>query len=160
MRRLTALLLIAGAVLVQTGTAWAAKTTFTHTETRKNVVESFAEIDPCLGPITVNLIYNDIFHITEFVSGPNEGAFHVTFTQAGKFLLETEDPALGDYAGTFAVWGGFNGNRQTASGTFTFNAVGRAPDGTRVRFHALEHFNVTPGGVENSFLIETFDCPV
>jgi hypothetical protein len=160
MRRLAALLLIAGAVLVQTGTAWAAKTTVTLTETRKNVVESFAEIDPCLGPITVNLTYNDIFHVTQFVSGPNVGAFHVTFTQVGKFLLETEDPALPDYAGTFAASGGFNGNAQFASATITFNAVGRAPDGTRVRFHALEHFNVTPGGVENSFLIETFDCPV
>lgn len=159
MRRFIAFLIVAGALLVQTGTASAAKPTVTHTETRKNVVESFPEMDPCLGPITVNLIYNDIFHITEFVSGPNEGSVHVTFTQAGKFLLETEDPALPDFTGSFAIWGGFNGNRQSASGTFTFNATGKAPDGSRVRFHALEHFNVTPAGVENSFLVETFDCP-
>jgi hypothetical protein len=160
MRRFIALLIVGGALLVQTGTAFAAKPTITHTETRKNVVESFPEMDPCLGPITVNLSYNDVFHITEFVSGPNEGSVHVTFTQAGKFLLETDDPALPDFTGRFAIWGGFNGNRQNASGTFTFNATGKAPDGSRVRFHALEHFNVTPAGVENSFLVETFDCPV
>jgi hypothetical protein len=160
MRRLLAMSMITAALLAHTGIAWAAKPTVTHTETRKNVQESFSELDPCLGPVTIHLVYNDIFHITEFVSGPNEGAVHVTFTQAGKFLIETEDPSLPDFTGRFAIWGGFNGNRQTASGTFTFNATGKAPDGTRIRFHAVEHFNVTPDGVENSFLMERIDCPV
>jgi hypothetical protein len=160
MRRLAALaVIVLGLVAVQ-GTAWAAKPTVTHTEVRKNVTESFPELDPCLGSVTINLVYNDIFHITEFVSGPNEGSVHVTFTQAGRFLIETADPTLPNFTGHFAVWGGFNGNRQSASGTFTFNAVGRAADGTRVRFHAVEHFNVTPNGVENEFLVETLDCPV
>jgi hypothetical protein len=51
-------------------------------------------------------------------------------------------------------------NRQSEAGTFTFNAVGRSADGTPIRFHAVEHFNLTPGGVENEFSFETFNCPV
>jgi hypothetical protein len=160
MKRLIALSVVAGALLAQSGTALAAKPTITHTETRKNVVESFSELDPCLGQVTVNLVFNDVFHITEFVAGPNEGNVHVTFTQTGKFLLETADPNLPDFSGRFTIWGGFNGNRQSASGTFTFNATGKAPDGTKIRFHFVEHFNVTPNGVENSFAKETLDCPV
>ena len=160
MKRFAALLVLAGMFLVQAPSVLAASPVETHTEVRKNVVESFPEADPCLGQITVNLVYNDVFHITEFVAGPNAGTVHVTFTQAGKFLLETDDPDLPDYSGSFAIWGGFNGNRQSASGTFTFNAIGSAPDGTRVRQHAIEHFNVTPGGLENEFFFETLDCPL
>jgi len=160
MRRLAALSVAALAVLAVQGTAWAAKPTVTETVVRKNVVESFPELDPCLGDVTINLLYSDVFHITEFVSGPNEGTVHVTFTQSGRFLIETADATLPDFTGHFAVWGAFNGNRENASSTFTFNAVGRAPDGSRIRFHGLEHFNVSATGIENSFLIETFDCPV
>jgi hypothetical protein len=159
-RRLTSILIGLLAFTSAQGIAWAAKPTVTHTEVRKNVTESFPETDPCLGSVTINLVYNDIFHITEFVSGPNTGSVHVTFTQTGRFLIQTADPTLPNFTGHFAIWGGFNGNRQSASGTFTFNAVGRAPDGTRVRFHAVEHFNVTPNGVANEFFIETIDCPV
>ena len=56
--------------------------------------------------------------------------------------------------------GRVQGNRKSASGTFTFKAVDEAPDGNRVRFHAVEHFNVTPGGVEIPFIIQTLDRPV
>jgi hypothetical protein len=158
MRRFLAILVSVLAVLGISSSASA--TPITETVVRKDVVESFSEVDPCLGPITINLVYNDVFHITEQVSGPNAGTVHVTFTQAGSFLLETEDASLPDFSGHFAVWGGFNGNAQNASSTFTFNAVGRAPDGTRVRFHALEHFNVSASGIENSFVVESIDCPV
>lgn len=160
MRRLAALSIAVLAFAAIQGTAWAGKPTVTHTEVRKNVMESFQDLDPCLGPVTINLVYNDIFHITEFVSGPNEGSVHVTFTQTGRFLIEPADPSLPDFTGHFAIWGGFNGNRQSASGTFTFNAVGRATDGTKVRFNFVEHFNVTPNGVENSFAHETVGCPL
>lgn len=159
MRRLLALSAVSLTLLAVSSTALAGPVE-TETITRKNVVESFPELDPCLGPITVNLTYNDVFHITEFVSGPNAGSVHVTFTQAGEFLLETEDASLPDFSGHFAIWGGFNGNAQNASGTFTFNAVGRAPDGTKVAFHALEHFNVSASGIVNEFVIERIDCPV
>jgi hypothetical protein len=158
MRRVIAVSAVCLAVLGLSTTALAKP--MTDTVVRKNVVESFSEVDPCLGPITINLVYNDVFHITEQVSGPNTGTIHVTFTQAGSFFIETEDPSLSDFSGHFAVWGGFNGNRQNASETFTFNAVGKAPDGTRIRFHAIAHVNVSASGIENSFLFESIDCPV
>jgi hypothetical protein len=158
MRRLVAVSAVCLAVLGLSTTAVAKP--ITETVVRKNVVESFSELDPCLGPVTINLVYSDVFHITEQVSGPNVGTVHVTFTQAGSFLIETEDPSLPDFSGHFAIWGGFNGNRQNASGTFTFNAVGKAPDGTRVRFQGIEHFNVSASGIENSFSFESIDCPV
>jgi hypothetical protein len=160
MRRVVALSVVVLATLaIQGSPALGATNTLTETVVRKNVTESFSERDPCLGRVTINLVYNDVFHITEFISGPNEGNVHVTFTQTGRFLIETARQALPNFRGHFAIWGGFNGNRRNATGTFTFNAVGRAPDGTRVRFHATEHFNVSASGIENSFLKERFDCP-
>jgi hypothetical protein len=147
-------------VLVQAGAASAAKNVETHTETRKNVTESFREDDPCLGPSRITITFNDVFHITEFVGGPNAGTVHVTFTQAGRFVIDPLAVGLPTFTGHFAIWGGFNGNRRSAAGTFTFNAVGRSADGTLIRFHSVEHFNVTPGGVENSFSFESTNCPV
>jgi hypothetical protein len=160
MRRFVPLVLAASFVVLAISPASAAPPTVTETVREKGVTESFSEDDPCLGPITVTLTYNAVFHITEFVSGPNEGNVHVTFTQAGKFTLTPDDPTLPVYRGSFAIWGGFNGNRQSASGTFTFNAVGKGTDGSRIAFHAVEHFNVTPAGIEKEFLVERFDCPV
>jgi len=160
MRRLIVLLAVAGAVSSQVGAASAAQNVQTHTETRKNVTESFRENDPCLGPSTITITFNDVFHITEFVSGPNQGTVHVTFTQTGKFLIDPDASGVPSFSGSFAVWGGFNENRQSAASTFTFNATGKAPDGTKIRFHAVEHVNVTPGGVVNEFLFETSSCPL
>jgi hypothetical protein len=157
MKRLVALLVVCLPVVAISATAFAKPVT--ETVVRKNITESFDEQDPCLGAVTINLVYNDVFHITEQTTGPNTGTVHVTFTQAGRFLIETEDPSLPDFTGHFAVWGGFNGNRQNAASTFTFNAVGRGDD-LRVRFHAVEHFNVSATGIENFFSIESIDCPV
>lgn len=159
MRRLIPLVAVV-AVMLTAAPATAEKPTVTETFHQKGVTESFPEDDPCLGPITVTLTFNEVFHVTELVSGPNAGTAHFTFTQAGKFVLTPDDPSQPVYRGSFAVWGGFNGNRQNASGTFTFNAVGKGTDGSRIAFHAIEHFNVTPTGVEHQFLMERIDCPV
>jgi hypothetical protein len=160
MKRLIMLSTLTVAVVAFAGPAEAAKPTVTHTEVRKGVVESFREVDPCLGPSTINLVFNDVFHITAFVAGPNAGNVHVTFTQTGKFVIDPDDPSLGDFTGRFTVWGGFNANRRNISATFTFNATGRSAEGLRVRFHVVDHINLTATGVEHSFTFETNDCPV
>ncbi|HEX5967438.1 MAG TPA: hypothetical protein VFY88_03090, partial [Intrasporangium sp.] len=53
-----------------------------------------------------------------------------------------------DASGHFAVWGGFNANKQNVNGTFTFNINGTWEDGSKLSAHSVEHFNTTPGGVE------------
>jgi hypothetical protein len=159
-RRLVALLVVPAVVLLQAGTAWAAKNVVTFTETRHNVMEGFVDFDPCFGYAITSITFNELFHITEFVSGPNEGTGHGTITQAGTFEIDPIGDGVPTFTGRFATRAAFSYNRQGVTRGFTFSAVGVAADGTRIRFHTVEHLNRTPGGFEHEFEIKTVSCPL
>jgi hypothetical protein len=146
--------------LLQAGTAWAAKNVETFTETRHNVTEGFVDYDPCFGFAITSITFNEVFHITEFVSGPNEGTDHGTITQAGTFEIDPIEDGVPTFTGSFATQAAYSHHRQSVARGFTFNAVGVAADGTRIRFHTVEHLNRTPGGVEHEFEVETVSCPL
>ena len=148
-------LLIAG--LLFTGApAFGGAPPVTETTTQKNLVETFVDVIPdpiCSdeGPLyTITTTTNLVMHSTIFADGRE----HDTFTQTGTFVAVPQDPSLPTYTGHFTMWGGFNGNAQSASGTFTFSLHGTANDGSTITLNSVEHFNVTPGGVENSFSFE------
>lgn len=121
----------------------------TETIVEKNVTETFVESFTCdpaeLYEITIT--FTHIEHVTTFP----DGRVHATFTDTGTFEAEALDPEQPDASGKFAVWGGFNENRQNVSGTFTFNVTGQYEDGTRINTHAVSHFNTRPDGVEFFF---------
>jgi hypothetical protein len=120
-------------------------TTVTH---EHGITETFVE--------TGATCSNDLYMITVTYNGVSkeslfdDGRSHVTFTQTGTF---TATPIAAGQAGSghFTIWGGFNDNGKTATGTFTFNATGTNADGTAISTHGLEHFNVRPDGVANEF---------
>lgn len=124
----------------------------TETVTEQGVTETFLDTALCEGDPTheITATFNSIEHITEF----DDGRVHVTFTQTGTFEAVPLDAGGQEASGHFAVWGGFNQNKKTVNGTFTFNINGTFEDGTRISTHGVEHFNVTPDGVEFSF----FNC--
>jgi len=151
-RRVLLLLAALGLVLLPGASALAqGATSETFHEHGATDIES--DVNPCSGvPGTVTITYNAVFHITQ----PASGGEHVTFTQTGSFAFVPDDPSEPSYTGHFAVWGGFNGNKKNAAGTFTFEGTGRGSDGSRISFHGVEHFNVTATGVEVSF--SKFHC--
>jgi hypothetical protein len=115
----------------------------------KNVTETFVDVGPdCAGTglyeitVTYNAVSKESF--------TDAGDVHSTFTQTGTFSAEpVGGGATQGATGHFTVWGGFNSNvaSGTVNGTFTFNGTGRWDDGSRLAFHAVDHFNTTPKGV-------------
>jgi hypothetical protein len=130
----------------------------TTTTTEKNLVETFVDVLPTScpfdGPLyTITTTSNLITHETLF----DDGRIHATFTQTGTFVaVPLEDPSLPIYTGKFTVWGGFNVNKKTVSGTFTITVHGTGSDGSTLKFHETDHFNVRPDGTVNEF----FRCHV
>jgi hypothetical protein len=152
LRRLTLVLLTTFLVLLA-GPAYAAPTT--ETNTAKGVVETFVDVVPSCeggGPLyTITTTSNLIEHETIF----NDGRVHATFTQTGTFTaVPLDDPTLPSYTGKFTVWGGFNANRSTVNGTFTFSVRGTGSDGSTFSNHSVDHFNVRPSGSTQ----ESFHC--
>ena len=123
----------------------------TTTTNQKGLVETFVDVLPSCegGPLyTVTTTSNLVEHETVF----EDGRFHGTFTQAGKVVaVPLNNPSLPSYTGTFAVWGGFNANGTTTSGTFTFNVSLVGSDGSKVTNHTVEHSNERPDGSVNEF---------
>jgi hypothetical protein len=77
---------------------------------------------------------------------------HETFTQTGTVVaVPLEDPSLPSYTGKFTIWGGFNLNNQVVNGTFTFTVHATGSDGSTVKTHFTDHYNVRPNGTENFF---------
>lgn len=114
----------------------------------KNVTETFIDTIDCSGEAdaTISVTYNAV----EKTSVTPNGGLHVTFTQSGSFTAVPLDGSQ-SATGRFAVWGGFNQNASTATGTFTFNIQGKYADGTALSVHAVDHFNTRPDGVEFFF---------
>jgi hypothetical protein len=149
-RRLLAMVTIAlVALVVPTGPASAAPTTTTTHE--HGVVETFVDVRPGCevgAPLyEITTTSNRVSHQTLFADGRE----HDTFTDSGTFTAEPLDPSLPSYAGKFTIWGGFNANKKSVNGTFTFNVHGTGSDGSTLRNHSVEHFNVRPDGSVQEF---------
>jgi len=120
----------------------------TETVTEQNVTEVFLDTAGCPGEPTheITATYNSIEHATVF----DDGRIHATFTQTGTFEAVPLDEGGLEASGHFAVWGGFNQNNASVNGTFTLNINGTFEDGTKISTHSVDHFNVTPTGLEFS----------
>ena len=120
----------------------------TETIVEQGVTETIVDFFTCEENLyELTLVYNSIEHSTVF----DDGRAHFTFTQTGTFEAVPLDPSKPDASGHFAIWGGFNQNRSTVNGTFTFNVNGAYEDGEKISTHAVDHFNVTPTGTEFFF---------
>ena len=84
--------------------------------------------------------FRAVVHITE---GPN-GQFHITGTFQGDITIAI--PGGQTYEGHFADWFGENVNTKNVASTFTSNNVLRAPDGSKLNVHFLEHFSLSASG--------------
>lgn len=143
-------LLVTAFLFLAAGPAYAAPTTETNTD--KGLVETFVDVVPSCeggGPLyTITTTSNLVEHETVF----DDGRVHATFTQTGTFsAVPLDDPSLPSYTGKFTVWGGFNANRSTVNGTFTFNVRGTGSDGSTFANSNVEHFNVRPDGTVQEF---------
>jgi hypothetical protein len=154
MRKVVAISFISAALLVLGAAPAAADPATSTTVIVKDLVETFADTDPCTGaPATVTTTSNGVFHITS-----KDGTEHTTFTQTGTFTLVPIGAGL-TATGHFAIWGGFNVNSGgNVAGTFTFNVSGAHSDGSRFTAHAVDHINTTPTGMENLFSKFHFHC--
>lgn len=121
---------------------------FTFTETQHQVTETVPFAGPCGGGAgLVTITYNSVFHVTQF----EDGHYHVTGTQTGKFAFDPDDPAAPDVTGGFTSWFGENGNPATFNATSTFSVRGRTDDGAQVRFNVTSHVTVVGADVIVSF---------
>lgn len=143
MRRALLLLAAVSALCLAAG-AVAAPPITNETEIVKNGTDSFLDVNPCTGDAAqISLVFNSVFHITEFANG----TVHVTGTATGTFTVDTLDPTKPDFSGRFTNWFGFNGNTKSVNGTFTFTVRGTGTDGTRLRFQEVGHFTLNANGV-------------
>ena len=81
--------------------------------------------------------------------GNNQGTFTwtPTSTQTGTFVAVPLHAGRPTFTGHFTQWDGFNSNRQSATGTFTFSIHGTGSDGSSVKFHEVAHVTMTKTGV-------------
>lgn len=149
-RRLLVVVMGIGLMLVGPPASAAAKPV-TETFHQHKVVETFVDTIPVCGGegprYSITTTANLVFHTTEF----SDGRVHLTFTQTGRFEAEPLRGNGPSYSGRFTIWGGFNQNKKTANGTFTFNIRGTGSDGSRLNVHLVEHFNERPDGTVKEF---------
>jgi hypothetical protein len=146
-RTLAALVVLLTAGLVVASATAAPPTTET---TNVKATDTFVDVLPTCenGDLyEITLDYNLVEHTTTF----DNGRVHATFTQTGTFVAKALEPGGLDASGHVTIWGGFNDNGKAVNGTFTFNLTGKYSDGTKISFHAVDHFNTRPDGSENFF---------
>jgi hypothetical protein len=141
MRKLTALLFAAAALLLSAPAAFAGAESFTVIQ--KGVTESFTET-ACVGPADVTITYNSVFHVTVL----DNGTYHLTGSSAGTISAVAGDVT---YTGHFTQQVGENGNLMNYEETVAFTLHLRGTDGSRITFTEVFHFMITPTGVETSF---------
>lgn len=150
LRRL--LILVAGSALIFVAVPQAAAAPPT-TETRHQhgAVETFVDRLPVCGGqgprYNITTTANSVEHVTRFA----DGRMHIAFTQTGRFVAEPRSGSGPSYSGKFTIRGGFNQNKKSANGTFTFSVRGTGSDGSRLRVHFVDHFNERPDGTVNQF---------
>jgi hypothetical protein len=138
-RRLLVGVVTAGLLLV--GAPAFAQPPVTETRHEKNFVETFVDVVPTCEA-----------EAPPYTTTFDDDRVHATFTQTGTVVaVPLEDPSLPSYTGKFTIWGGFNQNNQTVNGTFTFTVHLTGSDGSTVKTHFTDHFNVRPNGTENFF---------
>jgi hypothetical protein len=151
MRQKCALILLIGAVvtvLAAPPASAAGAGAVSFTQTVHNATETSTDVNPCTGaPGTLTLTYNAIFHITTLANG----TYWFTFTQTGMFSFVPFDSSEPSFTGHFTVWDGDNWNNRNTTETFTIAIAGTGSDGSRLRFHAVEHVSVSATGITNSF---------
>jgi hypothetical protein len=125
--------------------------TVTETNTEKNLVETFVDVRPSCEEDAPLYEITATSNLVEHETIKDDGTSHFTFTQTGKFVAEPLEAGLPSYTGRFTVWGGFNQNGSTVSGTFTFSVTATGSDGSRLRNSTVDHFNVRPDGTVNEF---------
>jgi hypothetical protein len=149
-KRLFVLAALTATIVAATGMvgapAWAHATTRTfHIH---NGTQTFVDRVPCIGgKATITLTFNAVFHRTRVA--PH--LIHVTETMAGTFVAVPLHAGRPTFTGHFTQWDGFNSNRQTQTGTFTFSIHGVGSDGSTVNFHEVAHFTMTKNGVTFGF---------
>ena len=110
--------------------------------------QTFVDRVPCIGGrATITLTFNAVFHRTRVAAH----LFHVTETMTGTFVAVPLHAGRPTFTGHFTQWDGFNSNRQSATGTFTFSIHGVGSDGSTVQFHEVAHFTMTKNGVVVNF---------
>ena len=126
---------------------------FTETNNIHKGTDTFPDVLPsceAAGPFThnVTVTFNSVEHITIL----EDGSFHATFTQTGKFTAIPIVLGGESFAGSFTLWGGFNGNINGATtSTFTFSVRGKGDQGTRLNTSIVDHVTVTPNGLVHEF---------
>jgi hypothetical protein len=129
--------------------------TVSYTQTIKGETDTSASTNPCTGVSgTLVQTYNAVSHVTY----QPDGEFWATFTQTGAISFVPDDPTQPTYAGHFTAWGGFNGNQQNQTSTFTLNVHVTGTDGSVITQHEIAHFTVTPAGVTFSFDKPSLTC--
>lgn len=122
------------------------------TQTFKNVTEVSTDVNPCTGaPGTLTITYNGVFHVTQLTSGIGAGTFWATGTQTGIFSFVPFDASQPSYTGRFTAWFGDNDNLRNDAETSTLRVRGLGSDGSALRFHDVEHLNVSASGVTFTF---------
>ena len=126
--------------------------TVTETNNIHKGTDTFQDVlTACVGGApthTITITYNAVEHITIL----ENGSFHATFTQTGKFTAIPIVLGGESFAGSFTLWGGFNGNINGATtSTFTFSVRGKGDQGTRLNTSIVDHVTVTPNGLVHEF---------
>lgn len=96
----------------------------------------------CTGdPIKVTQTTDSVSHLTAFA----DGSYHFSTTRRGSILIDTVDPALPDYSGSFVVTinDGVSGQGERFGFTFSLRATGT--DGSIEAFLVLAHATVVDG---------------
>jgi hypothetical protein len=115
----------------------------TYTQTDKNLTQTFHDLIPCVGPGTITITQNDVFHVTINKAGD----FWDTFNAEGTFSAVPDDLLAPTYTGHFHDWGGDSDNRQNTVSHSTFSVNGRGSDGSHLVFHETMHYSVSASGV-------------
>lgn len=114
-----------------------------ETDVVKDGTDEFVDVNPCTGDrARISIVFNAVFHITEFA----DGTVHVTGTTTGTFSLDALKASAVDFTGRFTQWFGFNGNNKNATGSFTFSVTGTGTDGSTLHFQETAQFKVNANG--------------
>jgi hypothetical protein len=151
LRRLSVILFTALALAFGLSTAATAGPPITNEVTHEHqLVENFQDTLPTCEPgelYNVTTTTNLVFKETTFANG----TMHATFTQTGKVSAAPADSTGPTYTGQVTIWGGFNQNNQSATGTSTFSVSLKGSDGSRISTQQVEHFSQRPDGSVHEF---------
>jgi hypothetical protein len=134
------------------------RTTIPHDET---YILPVGPLTPCVGYSgTVTLMQNGVFHITEFVSGPQAGRVLLREEIAGTLTIEPSGPTMGPaYSGAFAghYTAQFEGGLEAVEqgpprvGSFTTHITATGADGSALKLLMHGLIVMKDGEVKNQF---------